>query len=525
MSSRHSSFAVERLVLPCCLAALAAPIGAQAGPWQEHEIETQPSFPRALEAVDLDGDGDPDVQGGSRWYENAAGDGSTWESHDTSGGDHSLASDLDRDGDLDLLAFGAGVSWTENVDGSGPGNVTHRIYDAPTTVDGIGFSVEDLDLDGDPDVVSGYISHDAILWHENTAGDGSSWRNQAVTAQAHRITSLSTADIDGDGAPDVFSGETSFTDPVGYFWYENRLAVGFSWAKHLMAGSQIADSRTIRAVDVDGDGDADAAVASHWAPPSTYNSVAWLENTAGDGSAWTRHLLRPTELVRTDALVPVDLDRDGEPDLLRATDAGLSWMENPAVGANWPDRILFSGSPSEQCAAGDVDSDGDRDVLAVRRPTGEAKLNWYENETPLTPYGSDVNPPRSLIVSSGTIAAGESVVFGLDNPLGTQTGGALTFLYVSLAPDAHFPAGTLLPGFGMSAPGASGELLTSGPRARFTGPPWSSPGNPALISTSVPDSPGLVGLDAFLQGLLIDPSAPPGVRFGLTNALRATIGP
>jgi hypothetical protein len=83
----------------------------------------------------------------------------------------------------------------------------------------------------------------------------------------------------------------------------------------------------------------------------------------------------------------VDLDRDGDVDLLRASDLGLGWSENlDGLGASWQNRILFAGSKSELCTFGDVDADGDLDVLAHRRvsgsPTLEVKLCWYENQTP-----------------------------------------------------------------------------------------------------------------------------------------------
>jgi hypothetical protein len=72
----------------------------------------------------MDGDGDADVlaafaeEDEVRWYENAAGDGSTWIARSVTtsaaGATSACAADVDADGDLDLLSSSAGddkVAW------------------------------------------------------------------------------------------------------------------------------------------------------------------------------------------------------------------------------------------------------------------------------------------------------------------------------------------------------------------------------------------------------------------------------
>ncbi len=65
-------------------------------------------------AADVDGDGDTDVLGAAAiaddiaWWENTAGDGTAWTEHTVDGafdGGYSVyATDLDGDGDTDVLA-------------------------------------------------------------------------------------------------------------------------------------------------------------------------------------------------------------------------------------------------------------------------------------------------------------------------------------------------------------------------------------------------------------------------------------
>ena len=145
-------------------------------------------------------------------------------------------------------------------------------------------------------------------------------------------------------------------------------------------------------------------------------------------------------------------------------------------------------------------------------------------------YGCGVNPAGSMLVLSGLPAIGSTVVLGLDNPLGTQAAGSLPFMGLALAPfDASlFPCGVQLPGFGMAAPGASGELLISiappDPFATIAGPPWAGPGSPAAMPLPVPDNCNLIGLPVYAQGLIVDPTPGALVPFGLTDAVELRIG-
>lgn len=147
----------------------------------------------------------------------------------------------------------------------------------------------------------------------------------------------------------------------------------------------------------------------------------------------------------------------------------------------------------------------------------------------VVPYGKGANPPDSLVVLDGAPRTGSVVGFGVDNPLGTQPPGTLPLLFLSRAPDSQFPCGTLIPGLGMSGPGAAGELLVDvGSDAlvqqALVGAPWSTPGEPVRLLVPVPALPALVGNHYYFQGLMWDPTNASGVRFALTNALEVIVG-
>jgi formylglycine-generating enzyme required for sulfatase activity len=149
-------------------------------------------------------------------------------------------------------------------------------------------------------------------------------------------------------------------------------------------------------------------------------------------------------------------------------------------------------------------------------------------ESQVTPYGSGINPPGSLVVTAGVPQVGQGFHVGVSNTATSSAPAALAFLAIASAPDVAFPAGTVLPGFGLSSPGALGELLISlvSPDPFFTFGPVNWAGGtatPADFAVAVPASPGLSGVTFYLQGMLVDLTAGPSL--GLTNGLAVKLAP
>ena len=112
----------------------------------------------------------------------------------------------------------------------------------------------DLDHDGDLDLLAG---SDGVYWYENTGGTFSSTRQQiASSAEADNVRRIATGDINGDGAVDVLS--ISLVDN-NLAWYAGDGSGGFG-------GQQIIDSeestdQSLFPVDLDRDGDLDVVAS------------------------------------------------------------------------------------------------------------------------------------------------------------------------------------------------------------------------------------------------------------------------
>jgi hypothetical protein len=316
--------------------------------WTARTISKAATFAQSVFAADVDGDGHTDVLSASErgdritWYENAAGDGSAWPSHEiTASADGArcvFAADMDRDGDIDALSASRDddkIAWYENKLGDGSEWKEHVISTKADSAHAV--FVADVDGDGDNDAVSASEDDDKVAWYENRTGDGSTWKEWIITDKADSAHSVYAADVDGDGDVDVLSA--SYLDDT-VAWYENATGKGAAWIAHPISTSADA-AISVVAADLDGDGDLDVLSAS-----GNDDTVAWHENTAGDGSAWKAHIITKT----ADAPFSVhaaDLDGDGDLDALSASffDDTIAWYRNGAGKASTPPAETKGASP------------------------------------------------------------------------------------------------------------------------------------------------------------------------------------
>jgi len=255
--------------------------------WTRHTIAAGFDSPRRVLAVDLDDDEDGDLIGtGDSWKKgywvwlNEDGSGTEWSEIQLSaywsfGNRVIRPCDMDGDGDPDVLgaSWFNGIYWWENVDGTGASWVEHTATNFNYMLDAC---CEDVDSDGDEDLLVTSYDYWMTQWMENVDGTGTVWQPREIIDQLP-FYSLSTADLDGDSSPDLIACGASVMT------YMNRQQ-GIVWQPYNLQ-PEMQNPLFTRSFDLDCDGDQD--IYGH----DVNSTIAWWENPGSPGSPWEEHLV------------------------------------------------------------------------------------------------------------------------------------------------------------------------------------------------------------------------------------------
>ena len=279
------------------------------------------------------------------------------------------ATAFDDDASNNYAGIASATTWNFTTFGmTCDGILSHNGMTIDADLDAYEIQTADIDGDGDTDIVAADFAANDLIWYKNNGSE--SFVAVPIDTSSTNIKFAYPADIDGDGDMDIVT--INFSSPTDYravYWYENDGSESFT--KNTLTPVQINGLQYLKIVDLDEDGDLDMIGGTNY-----YDLLKWYEND-GSGSFTQRDI--DNSFGDSYALDVADVDGDGDLDLVTGISNinDLVWYEND--GSESFTRNLINGEISDirYLKLTDLDQDGDWDILASSY--GADDLLWFEN--------------------------------------------------------------------------------------------------------------------------------------------------
>jgi len=218
----------------------------------------------------------------------------------------------------------------------------------------------DFDQDGDLDIVGASLQDNQIVMYENKTNENLGWPKVVIQNNVYSAHSVYTGDFDEDGDLDIVA--TAYLGNPGVFWLRNNGGYPLSWSKFPIAQNFI-NAHEVYAFDVDMDSDLDVLAAS-----SDLNSIAWWKNDGADTTEWVMQIISD-EVELAKSVRAGDIDSDGDIDVIGVAITAnkiLWWENNGEEPIEWIKHVVdpnFIGAHKVELI--NMDNDEDLDVLCA----------------------------------------------------------------------------------------------------------------------------------------------------------------
>jgi predicted nucleotidyltransferase len=331
----------------------------------------------SIAVADIDNDGNKDIiitgksgysQDISRLYKNN-GNGSF--THVSAANLESISSgsvafaDIEGDGDQDVLIIGYSIYYglvARLYKNNGSGTFTQVTNHALKPRQNGAIAFTDIDNDGDIDLLSTGLTPlnqgSSVLYTND--GNGV-FTDTSTPFIGMSYSQIAFADIDNDGDQDVLVTGSETASLGKTMLYRNDGTGVYT----LIANAQLMDVRrgSIAFADIDNDGDQDLLVTGQ---TNSNQTLAKLYSNDGTG-VFTEISGTPFTGILSGAIAFADVDNDGDQDVfITGNNANLPSSKlyiNNGTGTFTLSPSTFTQVYSSMIAFGDIDNDGDQDLL------------------------------------------------------------------------------------------------------------------------------------------------------------------
>lgn len=257
--------------------------------------------------------------------------------------------DVDADGDKDIVTAldnwpdtGDKIIWYAN---NGTGSFGSQQIIASGLVSVKDLLESDIDNDGDLDLVSASSGDNKVCWFENLNGLGSFGPQRIITSNASYVADVAIADLDSDGKKDVIYMSNGSVDDI--LWQQNQDGLGnFGTPRIINSNIDTNGASTIFAGDVDNDSDIDIIVGE-------YTKTTWSENLNGQANFEPPKTISTISMPTSSQLI--DSDNDGDMDVLMTLSGSnkVMWYKNQGLTKNTIKGVVRLDLEGNGCGTND----------------------------------------------------------------------------------------------------------------------------------------------------------------------------
>jgi hypothetical protein len=242
-------------------------------------------------------------------------------------------------------------------------------------------ATDDINADGKPDIIMGNnndnnVNEGSLMVVKNLSHDSIvSLQNELPISLPGHAGMVLTADLDGDGIPDIltqqlYNTSTQFS-ALRNFSYAQNIALDLP---QYFAGNAATFTRYMAAADIDGDGKTDVVATNG------INAFSFFRNNSVIGMIGFEPKVDFTTGNKPYGIAVGDINGDGKPDVIVANsqDNTISVFKNTSVPGNvsFAARVNYNtgGSYAAGVAISDMDMDGVPDLLVTNLYSGTVTI-------------------------------------------------------------------------------------------------------------------------------------------------------